>query len=95
MNSKTKKAVKVVKAKVSEASAKVKPALRKAVAKAKSAAKPIAKKVAAKAKAGRKEATGFIQHVKDGVHAAMESVGDFVKKVTPDALLPDSAKSKR
>ena len=95
MQTKTKAAVKAVKSTARKTAAKAKPALKRAVSKAKSSAKPLVRKVSAKAKAGKKKATGFIQSVKDGVHSAMESAGDFVKKVTPDALLPDSAKSKR
>lgn len=80
----------------------------KVVARTKSAAK-VTSKVAAKAparrparkaappraKAAKKNSSGLIQSVKDGVQTGLHAVTDLVKKVTPDALLPRSAKTKR
>jgi hypothetical protein len=96
MQTQTKAAVKTVKSAARRREARVKPSLNRAVSKAKSSAKPVGKKGPAQARARKKKnATGFIQSVKDGVHSAMETAGDLVKRVTPDALLPDSAKAKR
>jgi hypothetical protein len=93
MPTKTKATTKTVKANARKAAAKVKPAVKKAVAK--SGAKPTAKKVSANTAKGKKKAAGLIQTVKQGVHTGIEKIGDLIKKVTPDALLPKSAKSKR
>ena len=73
---------------------KVQTAAKKGVAAAKTKAEAAAKKVAVKAKTQKKKAVGFVQNVKDGIHTGMEAVGDLLKKITPDALLPNAAKSK-
>jgi len=71
----------------------------KAVAKAKATAKTAAKKVVPKTKVAAKKATkkaeGIYETVKENVASGMKTVGKFVKQVTPDVLLPNSAKSKR
>lgn len=64
------------------------------VAKAKASAKPTAKKVSPNAKTQTRKRGGFIQNVKDGIHSGMEAMREMLKKITPDALLRDSAKSK-
>jgi hypothetical protein len=91
MPTKTKTATKAVKAAAKE----MKPTIKKAVAKSKSSAKAAVKKVPAKAKAGRKQAEGLLETVKHGVQTGIDAVGDFVKKATPDALRPKSAKGRR
>jgi hypothetical protein len=67
----------------------------KAVVKAKSAAKPVVRSAVEKAKTVKKKTEGFIQTVKDTVQDGIESAGKLVKKITPDALLPKSGKTKR
>lgn len=62
---------------------------------AKASAKRPAKKATPRAKAVRKNSSGLIQSVKDGVQTGLHAVTDLVKKVTPDALLPRSAKTKK
>ena len=105
MSSKTKKVIKAVKATAKNAAdkakttakrslKKVQTAAKKVVAKAKTSAKTTAKKVSAKAKTQGKKPVGFMQNVKDSIHTGMEAMGELIKKITPDALLPDSAKSK-
>ena len=105
MSTKTKKVIKVAKATAKNAASKAKTtanrsvkkvqtAVKKGVAKAKAGAKKTVRKVSAKAKTQKKKAAGFIQNVKDGIHTGMEAVGEMLKKITPDAMLPDSAKSK-
>ena len=88
--------------------AKAQPAVKKAtaaaqrtVAKSKVAAKKtvrqgqaVLKKAAPKVKTAKK-ADGIMDTVKDSVASGLKTVGDFVKQVTPDALLPKSAKAKR
>ena len=74
-------------------------AAKKTVAKGKAVAKTAVKKVAPKAKAAAKKtakkADGIMNTVTGGVASGLKSVGKFVKKITPDALLPKSPKSKR
>lgn len=95
MPTKTKSATKAVKATAQRVATKVKPVVKKAVAKAQSTAKPAARKASAKIGTAKTKSTGLMQTVKKGVQAGIVSVSDLVKKVTPDALLPKSAKSKR
>ena len=77
------------------AATKVKPAIKRTVPKLESSARPIARRISAKPKAGEKKSTGFIQTVKDGVHMAIETVGEFFHKATPADPASKSAKSKR
>lgn len=95
MPTKTKATVKAVKPAVKKTAAKAKPAVKKAVAKAKAGARSVACKAPAKSPAQKKKPATLMQSVKAGVQAGLGSVGDLVKKVTPDALLPKSAKAKR
>ncbi len=105
MSSKTKKVIKAVKATAANVARKAKTTAKRSVMKvqtaakkggavAKTKAKAAAKKVAVKAKTEKKNAVGFIQNVKDQLHSGMEAVAEVFKKITPDALLPKSAKSK-
>jgi len=95
MPTKMKVTTKSVKPVVKKATAKAKSAVKKAVVKTKASAKPTARKVSTAATKGKKKATGLIQTVKAGVQSGIETVGDLVKKVTPDVLLPKRSKSRR
>lgn len=53
------------------------------------------KKTSVKSKSGKKKAAGLMRTVKKGVQSGIHAVGDLVKKVTPDALLPQSVKTRR
>ncbi len=53
------------------------------------------KAASAKASSLSKKAGVFVEAVKDGLHAGLDSVVSIIEKVTPDALLPASMKSKR
>jgi hypothetical protein len=90
MPSKTKTTLKTVKA-----AAKVKPVVRKAVAKAKTATKPVPKRASATPKSAKQKTSGLLDSVKHGVQSGLEAVGDLVKKITPAALQPGSARTKR
>lgn len=104
MATKTKKAIKTLKATAKDMAGKAKvaakrsvktvqKAAKKGITKAKAAARKTVSKASAKVTPGKK-AGGFIQNVKDSIHTGMEAMGEVLKKITPDALLPDSAKSK-
>jgi len=67
---------------------------RKAIAKGKSISRGAAKKLPTRRRA-TKATTGFVDHLKQNVKSGIDAVGRMVKKVTPDALLPKSAKSGR
>ena len=95
MPPKPKAAAKSVKAATKKPAAKAPPTPKKTVAKPKVAVKPTAKKTSVKPKTTKKKPAGVIQTVKQGVQTGIGAVGDLVKKVTPDVLLPKSAKSKR
>ncbi len=73
---------------------KVQTAVKNDVGKAKPSADSTTKKVSAKAKVHGKKPAGFVQNIKESIHTGIEAVGAFFQKITPDALLPDSAKSK-
>ena len=75
--------------------AKSKVAAKQAVRQGQAAVKKAAPKVKAVARKTAKKADGIIDTVKDSVASGLKTVGDFVKQVTPDALLPKSAKAKR
>lgn len=95
MPPKPKAVVKSVKTVTKKSAAKVKPATKKVVARPNATVKPATKKAAPKARTGKKKTEGVIQTVKEGVQTGIQAVGDLVKKVTPNALLTKSAKSKR
>ncbi len=95
MPTKTKPTAKVVKATVKKTATKPKSATKKPAVKGRSGAKSATKKPTAKARTTKKRSPGLMQSVKKGVQAGIDSMGDLVKKVTPDALLPKSAKAKR
>lgn len=88
------KSTKAAKTPPKRVATKAKPASKKPAA-PKSRAKPAVKKVPAKTAATKRKSPSLMQSVQKGVRSGIESVGDLVKKVTPDALLPKSAKSKR
>ena len=75
--------------------AKSKVVAKKTVSQGKAAVKKAAPKAKAAARKTAKKADGIMDSVKDSVASGLKSVGDFVKQVTPDALLPKSAKAKR
>jgi len=75
--------------------AKSKPVAKKAPARSKSVAKPAARKPSAKPAARKKKPATLLQSVKDSVQTGFGKVGAAVKSITPGALLPKSAKSKR
>ncbi len=86
--------------------AKTKPAIKKAavplhrtVAASKAATKSNVKKTAPKAKFPAKKRTGrskgIISTVSEGVAGGVKSAADFVKRITPDVFLPQSAKTKK
>lgn len=104
MTTKTKKAIKSLKATAKDVAGKAKVAAKRSVktvqkaaqkgmTNAKAAAKKTVRKASAKVTQSKKTG-GFIQNVKDSIHTGMEAMGDVLKKITPNALLPDSAKSK-
>jgi len=67
---------------------------KKAIARGKSISRAAAKKLPARRRA-TKATAGFVDHLKENVQSGIDAVGRMVKKVTPDALLPKSAKSGR
>ena len=75
--------------------AKGRVAAKKTVAKGKAAVKKDVPKARTAARKTTKKADGIMDTVKGSVASGLKSVGKFVKQVTPDALLPKSAKSKR
>ena len=75
--------------------AKSKPVAKKAPARSKTAAKPAVRKPSAKPGARRKKPATLLQTVKKTVQTGLDKVGAAVKSITPDALLPKSAKPKR
>lgn len=86
------KTTKAARATVKKTATKAKPAAQKAAAKSKSGATTAGKKAP---KSGKKKAAGLMQTVKHSVQVGIESVSDLVKKVTPGALMPKTAKTKR
>ena len=69
---------------------------KKAPAKSKPAARPVKKTAAPRSSGAKKKKTGgFLQTVKKGVQAGIETVASAVKSVTPNVLLPKAGKSKR
>ena len=73
---------------------KVQAVANKPVAKVKAGGKAALKKAAPKARKQKKKAVGFLASVKEGVQTGIETMGGLVKKVTPNTLLPKSAKSR-
>ncbi|HSI14587.1 MAG TPA: hypothetical protein VK961_21225 [Chthoniobacter sp.] len=91
------KSTRTAKPTASKVAAKTKAVAKKVTAKpsAKVAAKRPTKKAAPRTKAAKKNSSGLMQSVKDGVQTGLHAVTDLVIKVTPDALLPRSAKAKK
>ena len=91
------KSTRTAKTSASKVVARTKAVAKKVTSKAgaKAAAKRPTKKAAPRAKAGKKNSSGLMQSVKDGVQTGLHAVTDLVIKVTPDALLPRSAKAKK
>ena len=99
MPSKTKKttSTRTAKPSASKVSAQTKAAAKKVSSrtKAKSVSARATKKPASRAKTAKKSGSGLIQSVKEGVQTGLHAVTDLVKKVTPDSLLPRSAKARK
>lgn len=99
MTSKTKKttSARTAKPSASKVMTRTKAVAKKATAttKAKVSPKRAAGKSASRAKAGKKNVSGLMRSVKEGVQTGLHAVTDLVKKVTPDSLLPRAAKPKR
>ena len=99
MTTKTKKtaSARTTKPSVGKVAKRTKTVARKAIAatKAKAALKPATRKPVSRSKAKKKNASGLMRSVKEGVQTGLHAVTDLVKKVTPDALLPRTAKPKR
>jgi hypothetical protein len=99
MTSKTKKttSARTTKPSASKVMTRTKALTKKATAttKAKATPKRAAVRPASRVKTGKKNVSGLMRSVKEGVQTGLHAVTDLVKKVTPDALLPRAAKPKR
>jgi len=99
MTSKTKKtaSARATKSSASKVVKRTNTVAKKATAatKAKATVKPATRKPVSRSKAKKKNVSGLMRSVKEGVQTGLHAVTDLVKKVTPDALLPRTAKPKR